>query len=74
MVFHTNKLDQPEPFWTTAQQDSACWECAGDIIQGERTVCDPQSLKSYCSVCGTDELGEDPSLDKPEPCQDCLCS
>jgi hypothetical protein len=72
MFFH-NKSDRPELFWMAAKRDGKCSTCAGDIIQGERIVYDPHNIKSYCSVCGADELGEDPSMDKPEPCQDCFC-
>ncbi|HET6841812.1 MAG TPA: hypothetical protein VFK06_09010 [Candidatus Angelobacter sp.] len=38
MIFHTNKPDRQEPFWTAAKQDGQCAQCAGDIIQGERIV------------------------------------
>ena len=73
MAFSANQSGREEPLWMTAQRDGECSKCAGDIIQGEPTVYDPQSFKFYCSACGTDELGEDPGMDKPGPCMDCFC-
>jgi len=73
MVLPVNRHGRQEPLWMTAKQDRQCSKCAWDIIQGERIVYDPQSFKSYCSVCGADELGDDPSIDKTGHWQGCYC-
>lgn len=70
-MVHTNKPDRQERYWKTARQDGQCMKCAGDIIQGERIVYDRKSRKLYCSVCGTHELGDDPTIEQPEFCLGC---
>lgn len=50
-------------FWMTAKRDGKCAECEGPIKSGGRMVWEPTRYKGYCTECGADVAGPDPTAE-----------